>query len=109
MQRLILFMLFLPGMFSAQYTWIQRDSVPSTARQWPAVFTIGNHAYVVGGCVHANCSREVWRYDGVGHKWHRMSDFPATGRALAATFVVAGKGCVVGATDPPVSVHQGKR
>jgi Galactose oxidase, central domain len=86
-------------------TWQQKADYPAVASAWwaPAVFTIGNKAYVVGGKDPSNngkASNDTWEYDQPTDTWTQKADIPdpsvfGTGIFRGTGFSIDGKGYVV--------------
>lgn len=89
----------------ATQTWKFLNSLPGTnaTRTGGMTFTINGKAYLAMGCENYNSFsptptylKDLWEYNHASDTWTKKADFPDSGRADAAVFVLNNKAYIVG-------------
>jgi N-acetylneuraminic acid mutarotase len=87
-------------------TWTSEADFPGAARGYAQAFSLGSTGYIGLGMVGLNPSgtqltlvNDIWEFDPQTNAWTRKEDFPASGRAMAMSFVVGSSGFVGGGSD----------
>jgi PKD repeat protein/N-acetylneuraminic acid mutarotase len=98
MKKFIIILLFLSqNAVNAQFSWVQKDSLPALGRYSLISFVIGDKAYAGLGAIDAEqriYSAGLFSYDPAVNSWTQLPDFPGGGRYGATAFTVNGKGYV---------------
>lgn len=84
--------------------WTKLDDFPGGNVFEAAILNFGTKAYLVGGFVGQHVGNinqfgnlgSVWEFDGITQKWTAKKPFPFTARADSYSFVIDGKGYIVG-------------
>ena len=90
-------LLFCFSIIKAQIpnTWVQKASLPDTARAGAFSFSIGNKGYLGGGYFGGqHFVKDFWEYDPTTDTWTRKNDLPFDKRAFGISFSCNGKGYI---------------
>lgn len=86
-----------------QESWERKNNFPGVARQKATTMVIGNIVYLIGGHYFdmRNNNKpvfldDVWAYTPETDTWERKNNFPFGGRCDALSFVIDGKGYLLG-------------
>ena len=74
--------------------WIQKADFPSTGRQWPIGFSIGNKGYMGMGLDGPGYANDLWEYDPISNSWTQKANLGVSGRYGAVSFVIGNKAYV---------------
>lgn len=83
-------------------SWTSKAAFPLTSLRNPAVFTLNNKVYVVGGITDASAKTmtvEMYEYDPSTDVWTQKADFPGKPRGYANAFSLNGSAYVGGGYD----------
>ena len=94
--KLFLLFIFVITFSSAytQYSWSEKANFPSSARQSPMGFSIGDKGYVVGGQNNGNYYNDCWEYDPSTDSWTQKASYNGTGRIWGVGFSIGTKGYI---------------
>ena len=84
----------------AQFTWVNKNPFPDSARVNAGCFTINGKGYIVGGLVSVSpptYTSQVWEYDPATDGWTRKTNFPYPSFLGGECSVVNGKAYKIGA------------
>lgn len=90
-------------------SWVQRSDFGGGGRAQPFSFTLNEIGYLGGGFFSPfglDISDDVWAYDPSIDAWSQVADFGGGVNAASATFVVNGKGYVVGGLNNGGEVNE---
>lgn len=102
MKKTILTLLFCPLLIISQVTgWINKPSLPDSARANAFYFQINDKFYVGGGQKKTNLTvlKDFWEYNTTTDTWTKKNDFGGSARAGSTGFSYNGKGYIIGGTD----------
>src|SRR5688572_13293282 len=77
----------------SQGSWVQKASVPPSARNEATGFSIGTKGYVTLGST-TGLVQDIWEYDPVGDTWTQKANFTGIGRNSPTSFTIGTKGYV---------------
>jgi len=88
-------------------TWIKKSDFPGGPIWYSQCFTIGNKAYLTGGCnpltgIH---NSQLWQYNPESDTWIIKSDFPAGGRMMGVAFAIGDYGYIGTGYDSQTIYH----
>lgn len=79
------------GEFTVKSRWKRLADFPGANRLNPAVISLGDYIYIIGGSSGFYYSAEGWRYDINNDTWQRLPDFPGGGRWGGSCFAIGDK------------------
>ncbi len=94
---LIIVLLILGFNVHGQYSWLNKDTLPSAGRFQSVGFSIGNTGYLVGGWTQypSVTVNEVWAYNPSTDAWTQKNSYPA-GASDGASFVINDSAYIIG-------------
>src|SRR5690606_26456592 len=72
---------------TATDSWESMASLPASARQYCAAFSIDGKGYLVGGIDANGPLSDLWMYDPLTNDWNSMTSLPDQGRYASTAFV----------------------
>jgi PKD repeat protein len=92
--KIILLLLAVCGIATAQNTWVQKPFYGGGTRNLASGFSIGSKGYIFVGGSDTALTRDMWEYDTLTTVWTQKNDFPGTARQAAVAFAIGNKGYV---------------
>ncbi len=84
----------------SQYSWTQKQSMPTSGRFYSTAFSIGHYGFVGGGSNGSSDVYDFWKWDKNTNTWTQIANYPGIGSAGLIAFTINGIGYVGFGTSP---------